>query len=172
MTQNMGRWFRFYEAAVSNTKIIKLSDADFRAWVNILCLAASKGGVIPPIDDVAIMLRLKERDAQKRIDSLIAAGLIDKTPRGLVPHDWDSRQFQSDGSTARVKRFRERQKGASGNVSETLDATFGEQDMQRFDSESASAYESVRPESLSGQTVSGVSRLKGAARLRSTGGLQ
>lgn len=172
MTQNMGRWFRFYEGTVSNTKIIKLSDADFRAWVLILCLAASKNGAIPPIDDVAIMLRLKEKDAQKRIDSLIAAGLIDKTDHGLVPHDWDSRQFQSDGSTARVKRFRERQKGVSGNVSETSPATLGKQDMKRFDSESASDYDSVEVDSFSSQTVSGVSRLKGASRLRTVGGVQ
>ena len=99
---------------------MKLSDANFRAWVIILCLASKDGGVIPPIDDIALMLRLTEKEAAKRVEALIAAGLIDKEDDRLVPHNWSTRQFQSDVSTARVQSFR----NARRNVSETADETF------------------------------------------------
>jgi hypothetical protein len=38
---------------------------------------------------------------------LRAAGLIDDDERGVRPHNWDKRQFTSDGSTPRVRRFRD-----------------------------------------------------------------
>ena len=106
----LGRWFRFYDDTVSESKVIKLSDANFRAWVNILCLASKEGGVIPPLDDIAIMLRLPEKEAGKRLSALVAAGLLDEAEGGFIPHNWGTRQYQSDGSTGRVQRFRERQR--------------------------------------------------------------
>jgi hypothetical protein len=50
---------------------------------------------------------------------LVSAGLLDVTSVGLEPHNWRSRQYKSDVSTARVKQYRERHRNVSPNVTET-----------------------------------------------------
>jgi hypothetical protein len=139
----MSKWFRFYDAALDDPKVQKLAPTIFKAWVNILCLASRNEGAIPPLEDVAFALRVDEDRAQEWIAALISAGLIDQTGNGSEPHNWQERQFKSDGSSERVKRFRERV--ASGksnvsnheqrNVSETLHETGPEQNRAESDTE-------------------------------------
>ena len=108
-----GRWFRFYEAALENPKVQKLSGDLFKTWINILCLASRHEGAIPDGADLAFSLRLSEKESKKRISALVLAGLIDKTPSGNVPHNWDSRQFKRDGSAERMRRMRARRAAMS-----------------------------------------------------------
>jgi hypothetical protein len=111
----MGRWFRFYDDAVNDPKLIKLSDDIFRAWVNLLCIASKNDGMLPAIDDIAIILRVKDARAAAIITELVSFGLLDRTETGYAPHNWNGRQYKSDVSTERVKRFR----NGKRNVSET-----------------------------------------------------
>jgi hypothetical protein len=56
------------------------------------------------------MLRLTEQRAAAILVSLHAAGLLDKDDKSVFsPHNWDKRQFKSDVSTERVRRFRNNQ---------------------------------------------------------------
>lgn len=119
----MNRWFRFYNDALEDPKVQRLSGPLFKSWINCLCLASKHDGVLPPVEDIAFALRINEKTAQEVIDSLQGAGLIDETSNGYAPHNWDGRQFKSDVSTDRVKRFRKRQ----GNGHETLHETAPEQ---------------------------------------------
>lgn len=118
---NQNRWFRFYDAVLDDPKVQKLDTGLFKAWVNLLCVASRNNGVIPA-DDAAFALRLGDRETAKVIATLIAGGLLDNDET-LRPHNWNVRQYKSDGSTERVKRYRERQSNGVCNVSETLDAT-------------------------------------------------
>jgi len=72
---------------------------------------------------IAVKLRMPEAKASGLVAELRDAGLIDVTETGMAPHNWNARQYKSDVSTERVKRFRERQGNVpdvvSGNVSET-----------------------------------------------------
>lgn len=111
----MARWFRFYDDALNDPKVQKLSPKMFKNWVNILCLASKNDGEIPPIEDVAFSLRMPETEAASVLDKLNTCGLIDGNKGVMKPHNWNARQYKSDVSTDRVKQFRERQ----GNVSET-----------------------------------------------------
>lgn len=111
----MSRWFRFYDEAVNDPKIIKLSDDIFRAWVNLLCVASKNDGNLPATDDIAIILRVKVARAAAIIAELVSFGLLDRTETGFAPHNWNGRQYKSDVSTERVKRFR----NGKRNVSET-----------------------------------------------------
>lgn len=127
------RWFRFYDDAVNDPKLIKLSDGTFRAWVNLLCVASKNQGALPAIDDIAIILRVKIARAAATIAELVSAGLLDKTATGFKPHNWDGRQYKSDVSTNRVKRFRNGERNVSTdkvkrfrNVSETAPDTEAE----------------------------------------------
>ena len=113
-------WFRFYHEALDDPKVQKLDPPDFKIWVNLLCLACRHDGKLPPLEDIAFALRLDLIACRSVLDRLSIATLID-TPKGgaigwrYAIHGWDKRQYKSDTSTDRVKRFRER----SETVSET-----------------------------------------------------
>lgn len=115
----MTRWFRFYDDAINDPKILKLPEAIRWRWSAILCVASKNSGILPPIVDVALMLRLTPQQAAATVTQLVSAGLIDKTETGLSPHNWNGRQYKSDVSNERVKRYRERK----CNVTETVTVT-------------------------------------------------
>jgi hypothetical protein len=115
----MTRWFRVYVDLVDNPKVQRLDAALFKDLINLWCLTSANDGALPPIDEIAFKLRMKPEKAQRVLTELRAAGLIDDDQRGARPHNWDKRQFTSDGSTPRVKRFRERRRNVSPAVSET-----------------------------------------------------
>jgi hypothetical protein len=115
----MAHWFRLYDEVVEDPKVQRLSPELFKTWVNLLCLASKNKGILPCSADVAFTLRISEKEASNRLDRLLDAGLLDEEFEGLKPHGWDKRQFVSDISTDRVRRFRER----SRNVSEALHET-------------------------------------------------
>jgi len=107
------RWFRFYDDAINDPKILKLSDKLFRFWTGILCVASKNDGRIPLLEDVALMLRMKPEKAAELFEELVTAGLIDINETGACPHNWSGRQFKSDVSTERVKRFRNGRRNVS-----------------------------------------------------------
>jgi hypothetical protein len=122
----MTRWFRVYVDLVDDPKVQRLDPSLFKALINLWCLTSANNDVLPPIDEIAFKLRIKPEKAQRVLTELRAAGLIDDDERGARPHNWDKRQFTSDGSTSRVKRFRERRRNASPAVSETPSETEAE----------------------------------------------
>jgi hypothetical protein len=64
-----------------------------------------------------------EAKAKATAAALVKAGLLDQSEGLYVSHNWDSRQFKSDTSNDRVKRFRERDKKQDCNVTQTLHET-------------------------------------------------
>jgi hypothetical protein len=108
-----GRWFRFYASAIDDPKIQTLPDPLFRTWINLLCLASKADGVIPGGKQLSFGLRLSDALTKKRLDALVALGLIDRTELGFSPHNWGERQFQSDSSAARMRALRSRKNGSS-----------------------------------------------------------
>lgn len=127
----MTAWFRFYEAALDDPKVQTLPGDDFKAWVNILCVACRHDGTLPQLPALAFMLRMSLNDCETLIERLSNAGLIDRKnggPNGsrYAPHGWDKRQYKSDSSSGRVKRYRER----SAPVAETPPDTEAETDTE------------------------------------------
>jgi len=107
------RWFRFYDDAINDPKILKLPDNLFRIWVGILCAASKNDGKLPPTDDLALMIRIKPIKMHDAMEDLVKAGLIDTDGVISSPHNWDGRQFKSDVSNERVKRYRQRQRNVT-----------------------------------------------------------
>lgn len=62
---------------------------------------------------------MKERKVAYLLDDLRKAGLIDEDDQGIRPHNWHVRQYKSDVSTGRVRRFRQRRGNVSSTVSQT-----------------------------------------------------
>lgn len=109
----MSGWFRFYNEALDDPKVQSLDGETFKAWVNLLTLASRNGGKLPSIADIAFGLRCDITVAERYIERLSNGGLIDRLNGGAngyhyAPHNWSKRQYKSDTSTSRVKRFRER----------------------------------------------------------------
>lgn len=121
------RWFRFYNDAVNDPKVQRLPPEIFKLWINVLCLASANAGRIPDLVDTAFSLRMAEKDAESGMSVLENSGLVDRDEFGLKPHNWDARQFKSDSSTERVKRFR--------SVSKAVTETGPDQTQTRTESE-------------------------------------
>lgn len=127
----MPRWFRVYDDLVDDPKVQRLPAELFKAIINLWCLASQNGGVLPALDDIAFKLRIKSDKLYTLMTALRNAGLLDDDETGTHPHNWQSRQFKSDVSNERVKRFRERQKAVTGNAGVTLHETPPEADTEQ-----------------------------------------
>ncbi|KKM63395.1 hypothetical protein LCGC14_1511830 [marine sediment metagenome] len=125
------KWFRFYYEVAEDPKVQTLPTRLFKLWINVLCLAAKNKGVVPPVPQIAYALRMGRARVDLDMDALRRVGLFDSTPVGLIPHNWNGRQFTSDNVTGRVRKHR---KGVAGNVTETPPET----EEQRTDSETES----------------------------------
>lgn len=140
------RWFRFYDDAINDPKILRLSDANFRAWVTLLCLASKNDGVLPSTNDIALVLRMKPAKVAEWLATLTAAGLVDNDNGLFCPHNWNVRQFKSDVSNERVKRHRERRRNGECNVTETAPVTPPETEQkQSTDTEQKERSRAVAP---------------------------
>jgi len=108
-------WLRLYTSVLDDPKVQRLPAEEFRGWINMLILAKEGDGLLPSIEDLAFRLRITEADATRLTETLVQRGLLDSDGKNITPHNWHNRQFQSDASTERVKRYR----NVTRNVSET-----------------------------------------------------
>lgn len=93
----MNRWFRFYDDAINDPKVLKLSDRLHRVWVGLLCVASKNDGQLPSQEDCALILRLRPEGLTEAIEHLVGAGF------------WIG-----------MERFSRRTSGARGNTSPTF----------------------------------------------------
>lgn len=103
-------WLRLYTDLINDPKVMQLECKLFRTWISCLCIAKQRDGVLPDLPAIAFALRLKEETAKQHVDALIEANLLDVTENGLIPHNWANRQYLSDTSKLRTRRYRDRQK--------------------------------------------------------------
>lgn len=134
-------WFRLYRALVDNPKVQALRPDLFKAWVNILC-CTDDDGVFPDMRVLCFKLRKSEAIVSKWFSELQALGFIVDNKA----HDWREHQFQSDVSTERVKRFRERSTKRSGNAERNAPETETDTETDiTLDKSSVDARERTRP---------------------------
>ena len=112
-------WLRLYTDILASEKIQSLVPELFRALINCWCIAKRHGGTLPTLKSIAWHLRCTEAEAQRQLDALVAAGLLDRVDGKLVPHDWHEHQYTSDVSTDRVRRWRSAKRNADETFHET-----------------------------------------------------
>jgi hypothetical protein len=115
-------WFRLYDDVVNDLKVQQLSPKLFKFWINFLCISSKfrQNGTLPELNVIAYQLRVSPEKAHQIRDDLLAAGLVDFDGTSTYRcHNWDKRQFASDSSTERVKRFRNGQRNVADTVTET-----------------------------------------------------
>lgn len=114
-------WFRLYAEFISDPKVQLLAFEDQRHFVALLCLKCN--GIL---DSTATNPEHRERMVAKALglDVATAAEVRRRLDEAQLiapdwqPLRWSDRQYESDSSTERVHRYRERQK--ERNVPETL----------------------------------------------------
>lgn len=127
------RWFRFYDDVINDPKVQNLSGDLFKLWVNFLCLASKNNGSIPPLNEVAFALRCDEASVTLASQDFLKRGLLDQKFGKLYPHNWNKRQFKSDTSTDRTKRYRDRHKNVTVTSQERPQITDTEQRQKQKD---------------------------------------
>lgn len=110
------QWFRMYAEAVDDEKLRLLAFEDRWHFVALLCLKAqgTLDSDAPHLERriaLKLGLQLPQLDELKR--RLVEVCLITED---WQPIAWEARQYESDVSTERVRKFRQKR---SGNVSET-----------------------------------------------------
>ena len=113
-------WFRLYSEMIDDPKIGTLSDAEFRLWVEILCLACENGNggdTNLTVSETEWKLR---KAVSETVKKLLHIGIVTFQKRSdgqetLCVPKWNKRQLRSDTSTPRVQKFREKQPGNDDN---------------------------------------------------------
>jgi hypothetical protein len=101
-------WLRLDDGFTANSKIAQLSDAEFRAWMRLLCHCARSRD--PSVDEVAI--REVSGLNSRRIRRYADLGLLDEIGSHFEVHDW-AKYLPKDATNAdRQARWRARQRNA------------------------------------------------------------
>lgn len=116
------RWLRLWVEVLDDPKLLLLAAED--RWYYIAILALKRTGIIDEPDTkemrdrkISLRLRLDNREQEEIKRRLCEVRLIDEN---WQPLGWEKRQYSSDLSTNRVKRFRKRHRKRSGNDTETF----------------------------------------------------
>jgi len=126
----MGKtWFRVHADGPSsitrNRKLQTLPPPLFKWLVNFWAFACRNDGCLPPVEDIAWEFRVSVPSVSKVVQELVTKGFLEQVDGVFVIHDWSDHQFETDHSTERVRKFRERKRNAS-SVSSTVSPPFHE----------------------------------------------
>lgn len=120
-------WIRLYTEVPNDPKVQRLSPLLFKFWINCLCLAGANDGILPTSDDLAWSLKLKPLQAAALREELVGAGLFERHGDDFMPHGWEDRQFESDTSRDRQKKYRDRHSKRHGDGKSDVTVTAQEQ---------------------------------------------
>lgn len=121
----MTRWFRFDCDAVRHPKVVELTDAEFRVWVEAIAYAAEHGtdGAIP----AGWFRRMRVSD--DAVETLVRVGLLERNSDSYALHDYLEHQPPASrwerASEAGRKAAAARWGGASRGASDGADQTRG-----------------------------------------------
>ena len=96
-----------YAEFASDPKVQMLSETDQHRYIMLLCLRCGNGNVTLHDEEVCFQLRINDNEWQISKSVFLSKNLIDDKN---FPTAWERRQFSSDSSVERVRRFRNKQK--------------------------------------------------------------
>ena len=145
-------WFRFYSEAVRDTKLRRIArktDRPFAEtigiWAIILSFASEshqRGQLLlsdgNPVDQDDIS-DIAGCNADETLQQLQSNGMVTVSDGVICVSAWNKRQYESDNSTPRVNKFRDKAR----NVSETLHERFSNADVTPPDTDTESDTEGI-----------------------------
>lgn len=122
-------WFRYYSEALRDRKLEHACRAAgqpkhvmIALWTTLLCLAnesPDRGALLitddvpVTVDDIADETEIPLDTVRAMLDALDDLGRIERRADVISISNWDKRQFASDNSTARVRRWRHKRRDAT-----------------------------------------------------------
>lgn len=100
-------WFRLYSEFSVDAKVQSLPEVMQRRLIMIFCLQCSDTLKTLSEDDIAFQLRISIDDLHQTKELFVKKGFI---TRSWVVMNWDKRQFVTDSSASRQKKYREKLK--------------------------------------------------------------
>lgn len=128
----MAHWFKFWTSAREDAKLRSLTDAEFRCWMMLLCLAAEDEGAVDMTDPdmVCIEIGLTDDDGEPCTTSLSAIvaklerrRLVTVTDSVLSFNGWERRQSKPSDRPEAVRERKRRQRERERNAGVTRDVT-------------------------------------------------
>lgn len=116
------KWFRMWTELIDDPKICNMDEKTFQIFILLMCLAAEreKNGSIDLCEkDVAWRLRISTNILTRTRQKLEALSILSNDNGYMRFINWEKRQFRSDCSTERVKRFRNVTRNNIETASET-----------------------------------------------------
>ena len=110
------RWFKFHADLINDPTLQRLPGDKFKTWINLLCITSKHDGVLPPLADLAFLLRpIGEDKIAALLEEFCEKGLLDSVDgpgasTRYAPRDWASRQYVDVTAAERAKRYRDRQR--------------------------------------------------------------
>jgi hypothetical protein len=136
-----GLWFRLYCDFPNNHKLRMLPQETQLFFVWLMCLHKDEHLVGQTPEQIAWTLRVSPEEAVSHIARLTAANLILKD---LSPKGWDERQYDSDNSTGRWRKWRDKH---HSNKLQTFDKRLNKQVSNVVESESESESDTEKEKS-------------------------
>ncbi|PMQ02385.1 MAG: hypothetical protein CBR30_01715 [Dictyoglomus sp. NZ13-RE01] len=135
-------WLRLYTEITRDRKIRRLPISYRWIWIAILCMAKEspiEGKLLLSehlpitVEDISDEAQVPVEEVKKAIEVFKEQYMLHEEDNVLVVTNWNKRQYVSDSSSERVKRYREKKKSVTGmkrysNVTETENVT----DMKRY----------------------------------------
>lgn len=121
------QWYRQYAEFATDPKVQMMPEVMQRRLVMLFCIRCN-GNETFHETEIPFQLRITEVEWHETKKIFIERGFIDKTNKIL---NWDKRQYISDSSTERVKRFRKRHETVTVTPSDTDSEADTEQKQKR-----------------------------------------
>jgi len=133
------QWFRLHNKLLNDSNVQGLSSDHFKIYINLLCYASSidRGGYIGTLHETAFALRETIPTVTSCFNVLQGVGLIvtnETDGETFQIPQWKKKQYESDSSTDRVKKHREKVK-RSKTVTVTAPDTDSDTDTEQIQKE-------------------------------------
>jgi hypothetical protein len=132
------KWCRLWTDVLDDVKMLQLTDYEFRMFIYLMCYASEVNSLSGEfqITFKSLSIRFHQRFNlfSRAIETFQRLGLVTINEGGfLTITNWSKRQFKSDDSYARVKKFREvsPKRNVSVTVNETVPDTDTDTDTER-----------------------------------------
>jgi hypothetical protein len=125
-------WFRMYGEFASDAKVQSMSEAMQRRFIMLLCLRCSNSLETLQDEEIAFALRIDEAQLVETKALFVRKNFIDAAWNIVA---WDTRQYASDSSAARVARHRAAKKEKEKQACNVTESVQNRTEQNRTDTE-------------------------------------
>lgn len=126
-------WFRFYHEFAGDAKVQSMEEKFQRRLVMLFCLQCDDALDKLKDEEIAFSLRISLTDLKESFLLFEDKGFISYDDEGgILLENWNKRQYKSDNSTERVRKFRDKKRNVSETPKKRRNITDKEEDKNRL----------------------------------------